>query len=332
MCEECGCGQPKGFTVQKPGSMPAPHKHWDAKSEQWHEHEHHHGHAHHTHEEHSCCCHGEAGGRQDEGCCQSQGHQHEQACCCHDEEDGQAEGCCGGHGHSHHGAHQGCCCHDSSEAVHVREIEMNMPILEMNDRLAAWNRGFFAGKGVQAINFMSSPGAGKTTLLQASLKALSGKTKVAVLVGDLATDLDGLRLSGLDAQVLQITTGTACHLDARMIRESIEQLDLDGVKILLIENVGNLVCPAAFDLGEEARVVLFSTTEGEDKPLKYPPMFAKADVVLITKSDMATAAGFDEAKARESLKQICPTARVLTVSAKTGQGMEAWLECLTGHA
>ena len=207
-------------------------------------------------------------------------------------------------------------------------IELHEPILARNDRLAERNRGFFEAHGVRAINLMSSPGSGKTTLLEKTIGALQPASSAAVLVGDLATDLDGQRLDGRGAQVLQITTGTACHLDAVMVAEASRLLNWDGLKLLLIENVGNLVCPASFDIGESHRVVLFSVTEGEDKPLKYPPVFHRADLVVVTKIDLSHAVEFDRPKAMSNLAIAAPHACVIELSARTGEGMNAWLEWL----
>ena len=220
--------------------------------------------------------------------------------------------------------------HEHASKSQPSVLELHEPILARNDRLAERNRGFFEAHGVRALNLMSSPGAGKTTLLEKTLEFLHPAGSAAVLVGDLATDLDGRRLDGRGAQVLQITTGTACHLDAVMVAEASRQLQWEGLKLLLIENVGNLVCPASFDLGESQRVILFSVTEGEDKPLKYPPVFHRADLVVVTKTDMAAAAGFDRERALENLTIAAPHARVIELSARTGEGMDAWLAWLQG--
>lgn len=222
--------------------------------------------------------------------------------------------------------------HHSHGEGHPRAIEIQVPILDKNDRLAERNRGFFKAHKTVAINLMSSPGSGKTALLEKTLEKIAPRAKTAVLVGDITTDLDGRRLDGKGAQVLQITTGSACHLDAEMVAAASEQLDWDGLKLLFIENVGNLVCPAAFDLGETKRVVLFSVTEGEDKPLKYPVIFRKADLVLVTKIDLAEAVEFDKAKALEILETAAPDAKVLCVSAKTGQGLDGWLQWIKENA
>jgi hydrogenase nickel incorporation protein HypB len=211
----------------------------------------------------------------------------------------------------------------------VHDISVGAAILTHNDRLAERNRGFFSGRGITALNLVSSPGSGKTELLAATLDALRGKIPSAVLVGDLQTDNDAARLRNRGAPVVQINTGNVCHLDAEMIHAALDRIDLEGVKLLFIENVGNLVCPAAFDLGESQRIVLLSVTEGEDKPLKYPSLFHSASLVVITKTDMASAAGFDREAALANIHRIAHHARVLELSARTGAGMDAWINTLT---
>jgi hydrogenase nickel incorporation protein HypB len=212
--------------------------------------------------------------------------------------------------------------------VAVRSVDANLPLLEKNDILAERNRGYFLGRGLAALNLVSSPGAGKTTLLERTLDEFGRSTKCAVLVGDLATENDGRRLVRPHAPVAQITTGTVCHLDAGMIARAAESIDLDGVRVLFIENVGNLVCPASFDLGEQARVVLLSCTEGEDKPLKYPPIFKSAQLVLLTKIDIADAVGFRRELAVENIRRIAPQARLFQLSARSGEGLAEWYDYL----
>lgn len=215
-----------------------------------------------------------------------------------------------------------------SAATVVRSVDVKIPLLAKNDRLAERNRGFFRGRGMLALNLVSSPGAGKTTLLGRTLDEFGVETKCAVVVGDLETDNDARRLARPHAPVAQITTGTACHLDAGMVAKSVDSLDLTGVRVMFIENVGNLVCPAEFDLGEELRVVLLSTTEGEDKPLKYAPIFKTAHVVLLTKIDVADALGFNRAEAAENIRRIAPTAKLIQLSARTGEGLDEWYALL----
>lgn len=207
-------------------------------------------------------------------------------------------------------------------------VAVQRSLLEKNQRLAERNRGFFRGKGWLVLNVMSGPGAGKTTLIEQTARGLEGRLRCGVVVGDLATDLDAARLRGAGIPVVQVATGTVCHLDADMVRRAVQQLNTDGLDLLIIENVGNLVCPADFDLGEDLRVVLLSVTEGEDKPLKYPPLFHSAHVALITKCDLAEAAQFNRAAALANLQRVSHHARIFEVSARTGAGMSAWLEFL----
>jgi len=194
----------------------------------------------------------------------------------------------------------------------------------MNDRLASENRSLFRQKGVTVINVVSSPGSGKTALLERTIRELARDMRVAAIVGDLATDNDATRLRAAGAPALQITTGSACHLDAHMIHHAVDDINLDELDLLLIENVGNLVCPAAFDLGEDIFAVLLSTTEGEDKPLKYPVIFLKADIVILNKTDLSSAVDFNRSKAMANIQTAAPKARLFETSAKTGDGMAAW--------
>lgn len=207
-------------------------------------------------------------------------------------------------------------------------MELRQAILGKNDRLAERNRGFFRARGMLVLNVLSSPGSGKTTFLRETARTLAGRLKAGVIVGDLATDNDAQRLRESGAPVVQITTGTVCHLEAEMVGRALKELDLNGLQLLIIENVGNLVCPASYDLGEDLRVVLLSVTEGEDKPLKYPPMFQSADVVVLSKMDLAEPCGFDRKAALANLQHVAPKARIFEVSSKTGQGMDVWREFL----
>ena len=213
----------------------------------------------------------------------------------------------------------------------TRTIDLTIPLLEKNDRRAERNRTFFRERGLLALNLVSSPGTGKTALLERTLDDLGREVKCAVLVGDLETDRDAQRLHRPHVSVAQITTGSACHLDAEMVARGMEALELDQVRLLFIENVGNLVCPASFDLGEALRVVLLSTTEGEDKPLKYPPIFKSAQVVLLTKIDLEDRLSFDRAAALENIRRIAPQARVLALSSRSGEGMAEWYQLLRGE-
>jgi hydrogenase nickel incorporation protein HypB len=207
-------------------------------------------------------------------------------------------------------------------------LEVRRAILDKNDRLAERNRGFFRARGLLVLNVLSSPGSGKTTFIRETVRALKGRLKTGVIVGDLATDNDARRLRETGAPVVQINTGTVCHLEAEMVARAVGQLDLNGLGLLVIENVGNLVCPASYDLGEDLRVILLSVTEGEDKPLKYPPMFQSAGATVVSKMDLAEPCGYDRDAALKNLRSLAPAAPVFELSAKTGQGMEAWCEFL----
>ena len=210
-------------------------------------------------------------------------------------------------------------------------MNLNRSLLEKNDRLAERNRGCFQAKKLLVLNIVSSPGSGKTTLIRETAARLKGQLRVGVIVGDLATDNDAARLREVGIPVVQITTGTVCHLDADMVSKAAAQLDLDQLDVLVIENVGNLVCPADFDLGEDLRIVLLSTTEGEDKPLKYPPLFHSAQVAIITKCDLAAAAGFNREQALANLRRISHHAQVFELSARTGEGLKEWLAFLVAQ-
>lgn len=211
-----------------------------------------------------------------------------------------------------------------------RLIVVRANILKENDVLARQLRERFQRAGVSVVSFVSSPGSGKTTFLEKLMARMAAKHRIAALVGDLATENDAARLRRSCAQVRQIATGTVCHLDAKMIAAALEGWALEELDFLFIENVGNLVCPASYDLGEQMRVVLLSATEGEDKPLKYPTIFNTADVAMITKMDLAEAAEFDREAARASILAVRPGMRILEISAKTGAGMEAAEALLDG--
>jgi len=237
-----------------------------------------------------------------------------------------------GHTHSHphthtHGDEQDHSHTHNHSHVH---LDVNLAVLAQNDRFAERNRGAFQALGLTVLNMVSSPGAGKTTLLQKTLEALDGKLRAAVIVGDLATENDADRLRTTGAPVVQVTTGTLCHLEAEMISHALSNLDLKNLDLLIIENVGNLVCPASFDLGESTRVALLSTTEGEDKPLKYPPIFQNADAVVLTKVDLADAVEFNHETALANLRQASPKAKLFETAARTGVGMQEWCDYLSG--
>jgi hydrogenase nickel incorporation protein HypB len=268
-----------------------------------HHHEHAHGHEHpHSHGEHE----------------HSHDHEHDHE---HDEQHGHSHT----HFHSHHLEHSHS--HEPSDE-NRRTVQVRQAILSNNDRQAERNRGFFRAHGLCVLNVLSSPGSGKTTFLQQTVRLLNNRLKTGIIVGDLATDNDAQRLRSSGAPVVQVTTGTMCHLEANMIARALKELPLDGLQLLVIENVGNLVCPASYDLGEDLRVVLFSVTEGEDKPLKYPPIFQAADTVIISKTDLAQACEFKRDLAVANLRRAAPKAQVFETSARTGSGMEPWIEFL----
>ena len=209
-----------------------------------------------------------------------------------------------------------------------RLVEVRKNILKHNDVLARGLRDRFRDAGVFVVSLVSSPGAGKTALLERVLTDLRARYRVAALVGDLATDNDSARLARSGAPVRQITTGTVCHLEAAMVQGALEGWELESLDFLFVENVGNLVCPASYDLGENLRLVLMSVTEGEDKPLKYPTIFNSADVAVLTKIDLAQAVEFDSDGAHQNIQSVRPGMRIVQVSAKTGEGIPEFLEFL----
>ncbi len=233
------------------------------------------------------------------------------------------------HRHEHRHAHEQRHDHGVAHlAPEPRLVQIEQDLLARNDRQAAINRATFAGLGVLALNLVSSPGSGKTTLLVKTIERLAGNVPVAVIEGDQQTALDAERIRATGAPALQINTGKGCHLDARMVAQALPALLLSRGGLLLIENVGNLVCPAAFDLGEAHRVVVHAVTEGEDKPLKYPDMFRRADVMLLNKCDLLPHLSFDVAQAEAHARRVNPTLRVFRVSVTTGEGMDDWLAWL----
>src|ERR1039458_8797699 len=292
MCENCGCGLPG----ETPVGVSAHH----------HEHEHEHGNDH-TH------AHGP-------GHDHDHGHEHE-----HDHEHGPGHH--HDHEHDHPHAHPHSHTHEA-EGEARRTVEVRRAILEKNDCLAERNRGCFRARGLLVLNFLSSPGSGKTTFIRESVRKLGPDLKTGVIVGDLATDNDAERLRESGAPVVQITTGTVCHLEAEMVGRALKALDLKDLNLLIIENVGNLVCPASYDLGEDLRVVLLSVTEGEDKPLKYPPIFHSAHAVIVSKIDLERACEFNRAEVTANLRHIAHHAQLFEISAKTGQGLDEWREFL----
>ncbi len=205
-------------------------------------------------------------------------------------------------------------------------VEVLQNLLSENDHQAAHNREHFDQHNVLTINLMSSPGSDKTALLEATIEALGGQLKIAVIEGDLETENDAQRIRDKGVPAYQISTGSACHLDAHMVHDALHHLDLEGVDILFIENVGNLVCPASFDLGHHRNITLLSVTEGDDKPAKYPVMFRAADLMLVSKTDLLEVLGdFDPQLAEKHLRELASNAPVLPISARSGAGLDAWL-------
>jgi hydrogenase nickel incorporation protein HypB len=204
-------------------------------------------------------------------------------------------------------------------------VSVQTNVLKANQELAAENRRLFESQGTVVINLMSAPGAGKTTLLEATIRELRGRYQLAVIEGDLQTDLDSQRIRALGVRSHQITTGTVCHLDARMVARALAEFPAQGLDLLVIENVGNLICPASYDLGESVRVVLCSVAEGAEKPKKYPVMFHKVDVVLLNKTDLAAASGVDLRELRTNVREVNPKATIFDVSCRTGVGLDAWV-------
>ena len=239
------------------------------------------------------------------------------------------------HDHDHPHEHRDVGDHSGYDTGDERVMVLEK-ILSENDRLADQNRAELAGHGIRTVNLMSSPGAGKTTLLTKTIPTLTDTLGVGIIEGDIATSIDADQLEGLGAQVALVNTdagfGGECHLDAIMVRAGIDQLELAPIDLLLIENVGNLVCPAEFDVGQDARAMVYAITEGEEKPLKYPVMFHAVDAVVVNKIDLLPHLNFDMDAFRENLAKVNPQAHVFELSAQTGEGMDAWLDWLTNVA
>jgi hydrogenase nickel incorporation protein HypB len=305
MCTVCGCGQ--GETKIEG------HEHD-------HEHEHPHDHAHeHTHADGSVHSHPHA-------------HEHSHAHTGHDHAHDHLHENNAPHYHEHKGElHYGLgAAHAHAPGLsQARMVQIEQDILGKNNGYAGENRQYFAEHGLFAINLVSSPGSGKTTLLVKTIEMLKAKVTVSVVEGDQQTSNDADRIRATGAAAIQVNTGKGCHLDAHMVGHALERLNLPDDSLLMIENVGNLVCPAAFDLGEAHKVVILSVTEGEDKPLKYPDMFHAADLMILNKVDLLPYLSFDVDKCIEYAHRINPKLEVLKVSATTGEGMQRWLAWLT---
>jgi len=297
MCATCGCS---GTIAPDTAAVPRPEDGGEDHHDHGFVHAHDHGHGHlHAHD-HS----------------HDHDHSHEHH---HDH----------GHTHSHDPARAHEPGHrDHADAVTARTISLEREILEKNRLLAERNRGWLAGREIFAVNLMSSPGSGKTTLLERTVRDLGGRVAISVIEGDQDTRLDAERIRATGARVVQINTGTGCHLDAQMLGRALQELSPALGSLLFVENVGNLVCPALFDLGEGARVVIASTTEGEDKPLKYPHMFRAAELIVLNKVDLLPHLRFDADRFTAHVRQVNPSARVLPVSATRGDGLEAWYRWL----
>ena len=238
------------------------------------------------------------------------------------------------HGHSHSHTHDSVLFTHSHSHDHAgrKVINLNVDILSDNNRLAQINRKSFEERNVLSLNLVSSPGSGKTTILEKTIKALISKRKIFVIEGDQQTLLDADRIEKSGAPAIQINTGSGCHLDARMVESAFKKLDVEPNSILFIENVGNLVCPALFDLGEFKRVVVISVTEGEDKPLKYPYMFKSSHLCIINKSDLLPYVDFDTDKTMEYARSLNPDLEFILLSSRTGEGMDLWYEWLAKQA
>ncbi|WP_326673880.1 hydrogenase nickel incorporation protein HypB [Streptomyces sp. NBC_01257] len=230
-----------------------------------------------------------------------------------------------GHPHPHEHPHPPERRHPNGSGA---TITVEQKVLAKNDLVAERNRALMASRGIVAVNMMSSPGAGKTTLLERTLTDLAGRRPVAVIEGDQETGLDAERIRRTGCPVVQVNTGAGCHLDAEMMRDALTALSPAEGALLMVENVGNLVCPAMFDLGESAKVVIISVTEGTDKPLKYPYMFAAADLILINKADLLPYVDFDVEQCTRHARSVNPDVRVLTLSATTGEGLAQWYDWL----
>jgi hydrogenase nickel incorporation protein HypB len=291
MCETCGCGNNEGVKINKPGHT---HSHYP---DHGHGHHHHHNHGHEHEHEHE------------------HDHEHDHV---HDHE----------HEHDHEYKHE--YGHEAGNNSHSHSnqkvINLNLDILSQNNITAQMNRRFFEGRKVLCLNIVSSPGSGKTTILENTISNLKSARKVFVIEGDQQTLLDADRIEKAGAPAIQINTGSGCHLDAAMIELALKKLDVDSDSILFIENVGNLVCPAMFDLGEFKRVVVISVTEGDDKPLKYPYMFQSSQLCIINKTDLLPYVDFKTEETIKHARSINPALEFISVSAKTGEGMDRWYD------
>jgi hydrogenase nickel incorporation protein HypB len=306
MCATCGCESEKKATILnlQTGAETtvvydsAPHRHAEEHVHAGHHHDHSHAHPHAPASEDAGVGHSADPGHQ-----HSHDHQHEHA---HRHDD---------HQHNYH-----------FETSPGTTVKLDMRILAKNDALAAKNRAWFAGREILALNLVSSPGAGKTTLLERTVRDLRQELRLFVVEGDQATSNDGERILAAGAPVIQVNTGAGCHLDADMVARGLAQLRPETASIVMIENVGNLICPALFDLGERAKIVVLSVTEGEDKPLKYPHIFRAANLMILNKCDLLPHLDFDVARVIANARDVNPDIIVLNVSARSGEGLDAWYD------
>jgi hydrogenase nickel incorporation protein HypB len=324
MCGHCGCGNTAGASVLNLQTGKHTVMEHEPLESIHHPHEHHHDHEHHSH------THDHGHGHEHH---HEHGHQHD-----HDPVDHRGHAEDRGHRHEHHHEHNDRHLHgDASNArdaladVHPDHghhrssiVDLETRILAKNDALAAKNRAWFAAWDILALNLVSSPGAGKTTLLERTICDLKAELRLFVVEGDQSTANDGQRIRAAGAPVVQVNTGTGCHLEADMVARGLRELNPGRGSIVMIENVGNLVCPALFDLGERAKVVILSVTEGEDKPLKYPHMFRAAEVMVLNKIDLLPHVEFDTERAAAYARQVNPDIVIVPLSARTGQGLDAW--------
>jgi hydrogenase nickel incorporation protein HypB len=337
MCDVCGCGKGEarveGEPIAEEVRDDGRHAHWHRHADgAWHAHEHEHDDAHDQ-------------GNGDEsatGTSMSRGPRLDpiaESATGTSMSRGPRLGPIADHGHTHdHETGEAGAMHFGQGPAHAhvpgmsqaRMVQIERDILAANDRYAQGNRRYFVERGIFALNLVSSPGAGKTTLLLRTIERLRGSVPVAVIEGDQQTSLDADRIRATGAPALQVNTGKGCHLDAHMIAHALERLAPPEQGVLLIENVGNLVCPASFDLGEAHKVVVLSVTEGDDKPLKYPDMFHAADLMLLNKTDLLPHVDFDVARCLENARRVNPRLEALQVSARTGEGMDAWIGWLMG--
>jgi hydrogenase nickel incorporation protein HypB len=364
MCGHCGCGEKAGATILNlqtgkevtmgGHSHDHDHVHADGVSHSHghdHGYEHQHGHSHEHDRVHADGVHQSHGRGHDDGEYEhshnsehhhahdhvhadgtrhSHGHDHghdPQHPHSHGHKHGHTDGTSHSHGHAHHdGQHDHGHSHDHDHQVRRVDavVELETRILAKNDALAAKNRAWFAGREILALNLVSSPGSGKTTLLERTIRDLKSELMFYVVEGDQATANDGERIRAAGAPAVQVNTGTGCHLEADMVARGLAELKPALGSVVMIENVGNLVCPAMFDLGERAKVVILSVTEGEDKPLKYPHMFRAAEIMILNKTDLLPHVDFDVSRAVANAREVNPDIKVFQVSARNGDGLEDW--------